>query len=295
MRRTLICVVGWFVLLAALAALGTALGLRPEPGAQSSLEFAVPAPSIAGSHGGYSPFTAEELNRMGQGRELRRIHYVGPDVPSQGPGTVSVNVIDDFTWGGAAFSTQTERCYVVVAVTDRSNPQYGSTKYGWLPEGERCVGRSATLATAIDEEWPDANLESTATAGDVIRDALVLLLVPLGVLLILWRRSSNQRGVIGALVAALPLALLATIAWWFLVSATAGALETAWTEFGRWDYTAALAWAVIGSMPPLATMAGFNATQGPQTTLHRQVGLTAVAALLTGVPVTLIVAVDSII
>jgi hypothetical protein len=288
-------VAGWFALLAGLAALGTALGLRPEPGAQSSLEHAIPAPSSGrGLHGGYSRFTAEELNRVRQGRELRRINYVGRDVPSEGPDTVSVNVIDDFTWGAAAFSTQTDRCYVVVAVSDRANPRYGSTRYGWLPEGERCVGRSATLAAATGDTWPQPSGSTTWTAVDILLAGAVLL-PPLGVLLMLWRHARIGRRPIAALITVLPLTVLATVAWWFLLSATVGALEEAWAEFGRWEYGAAVIWAVIGSIPPWATAIAFVASNESQAALDRRVGLAAIAALLASVPITLIVVATSII
>jgi hypothetical protein len=47
------------------------------------------------------------------------------------------------------------RCYLLVAVMDRSNPKYGADHYGWLPKGATCVGSAATATAVTGSEWPD--------------------------------------------------------------------------------------------------------------------------------------------
>ena len=74
----------------------------------------------------------------GLGSGWGRITYVSANVPSTRPDLVSVNPIDDYTWGAAARSVRDGRCHVIVIVSDRTNPKYGNTRYG------RC--RTATFA-----------------------------------------------------------------------------------------------------------------------------------------------------
>ena len=135
------------------------LGLRLNgpPGAESSLENAAPDPwSASGRFVGYSRFTAPELNRIHQGKELRAIRYVSAQTPSTGPAVVSVNPISKFAWAAAALSDQSGRCYVILTTSDPRNPQYGDDRYGWLPRGAACVGASATRKSARRADfWPD--------------------------------------------------------------------------------------------------------------------------------------------
>ncbi len=74
------------------------------------------------------------------------VSYVPADVPSDGPLVVSVNPIDDFTWGAAALSARTGRCYLVVLVRDQ-DPRYGHVRYGVLADGRPCKGSEATRAS----------------------------------------------------------------------------------------------------------------------------------------------------
>ena len=105
----------------------------------------------------YSRYTADEMNRLlqdpdGRAQLLWRstegpyVTYVPADVPSDGPLVVSVNPIDDFTWGSAALSDRTQRCYLEVRVREPDNPRYGHTRFGRLAEGLPCKGSEATRA-----------------------------------------------------------------------------------------------------------------------------------------------------
>ena len=76
------------------------------------------------------------------------------DVPSTGPDVVSVNPIDAYTWGAAALSPN-GRCYVLVAVIDRTDTRFGADHYGWLAKGAKCVGSAATPTKATADTWPD--------------------------------------------------------------------------------------------------------------------------------------------
>jgi hypothetical protein len=105
----------------------------------------------------YSRYTADEMNRLLQDPDGRAhllwrsekgpsITYVPADVASDGPLVVSVNPIDDFTWGAAALSDRTRRCYLQVHVREPENPRYGHTRFGRLAEGRPCTGSEATRA-----------------------------------------------------------------------------------------------------------------------------------------------------
>ena len=65
---------------------------------RASLEVASPDPWRGDRFLGYSRFTAEELNRIEQGHDYRKIKYVEAEVESTDRTVVSVNPIDDFTW-----------------------------------------------------------------------------------------------------------------------------------------------------------------------------------------------------
>ena len=103
----------------------------------------------------YSRFTADEMNRLFQDPDGRAhliwrseqgppITYVPADMASDGPLVVSVNPIDDFTWGAAALSERTQRCYLQVHVRELGNPRYGHSRFGHLAEGRPCKGSEAT-------------------------------------------------------------------------------------------------------------------------------------------------------
>ena len=106
----------------------------------------------------YSRYTADEMNRLLQDPDGRAhllwrseegppITYVPADVASDGPLVVSVNPIDDFTWGAAAMSDRTQRCYLRVLVREPGNPRYGHTRFGRLAEGLPCRGSEAARAS----------------------------------------------------------------------------------------------------------------------------------------------------
>lgn len=105
----------------------------------------------------YSRFTADEMNRLSQDPDRRArlvwrsledqaIAYVAADIASDGPLVVSVNPIDDYTWGAAALSERTQRCYLEVHVREKESPRYGHTRWGRLAEGLPCKGSEATRA-----------------------------------------------------------------------------------------------------------------------------------------------------
>ena len=100
---------------------------------------------------GLTHFTAAELNRTHHGAEWGPITYVGADTPSTRPDMVSVNPIDDYTWGAAAHSVRDGWCYLILMLDDRTNPNYGSTHYGRLSPGARCVGSAVTAQTATSD------------------------------------------------------------------------------------------------------------------------------------------------
>lgn len=123
------------------------------PYATTALDWTVPNPwTSSGTFGGLGRFNAAELNRIHQGSGWGPIHYVDANVPSTRPDEVSVNPIDDYTWGAAAHSVRDGRCYVIVSAHDRNDPKYGSTFYGRLPLGAKCAGSAATLQAATSME-----------------------------------------------------------------------------------------------------------------------------------------------
>jgi hypothetical protein len=65
---------------------------------------------------------------------------------------ISVNPIDDYTWGAAAYSVRAGRCYLIVSMHDCDNPEYGSTMYGSLAPGESCLGTKAIPANATSNQ-----------------------------------------------------------------------------------------------------------------------------------------------
>ena len=149
----------WFVTSLASAVLADPIGLGPgiasgPPDAQDSLLFAMPSGrDSAGAYLGLDQFTADELDRIHEGMELRPLRFIGADMPSTGPDVVSVNPIDRYTWAAAALSSR-GICYAIVSAHDRANPKYGSTYFGRLPHGAACVGSAASPATVTGRDWP---------------------------------------------------------------------------------------------------------------------------------------------
>ena len=83
-----------------------------------------------------------------------RLPYVPADVPSTRPDMVSVNPIDQYTWGAAAYSVRTNRCYLILTAHNPSNPRYGNTFYGRLAQGAPCVGLAVTRQTVTSPTEP---------------------------------------------------------------------------------------------------------------------------------------------
>jgi len=122
--------------------------------AESALQWAVPDPrDQRDPSAGLTEFTAPRLQSLKHGAEWGPIDYVEADTRSTRPEMVSVNPIDRFTWGAAAYSVRASRCYVILVANDPANPEYGSTYYGRLPRGALCVGAavSRTSATSTTE------------------------------------------------------------------------------------------------------------------------------------------------
>ena len=150
--RGLVCTL---LLISAIGGLGCTGTTQGTPYAGSALESALPNPWTASGHfGGMSQFNATKLNSIHQGAHWGPIKYVDADVASTKPEEISVNPIDDYTWGAAAQSIRDGHCYIIVGLFDRSNPRYGTTHYGRLPAGAACVGSAATPQNAASTSWP---------------------------------------------------------------------------------------------------------------------------------------------
>jgi MFS family permease len=104
------------------------------------------------------PFMATRPNTVeGQTAEVMahrypRYHFVSPNSVSTGPKVVSVNAIDAYDWGAAALG-RNGRCYALVWVLDRVQPQYGGSRYGFIPRGEPCQASFATSDRITGEHW----------------------------------------------------------------------------------------------------------------------------------------------
>ena len=94
-------------------------------------------------------FTAAELNRTRRGSQYTHITYIPANEPSTGPQVISVNPIDEHTWGAAALSLR-GYCDLILTTAnpdDRGTPRPYRTYYGVLPQGEPCLGTAATRET----------------------------------------------------------------------------------------------------------------------------------------------------
>lgn len=100
---------------------------------------------------GYLEFTAERMQELQPGRRWGPIDYVDADVASTRPDMVSVNPIDRRTWGAAAYSLRTQRCYLKLITND---PGAYRTLYGWLEPGQACVGSAATRTSVTSTQAP---------------------------------------------------------------------------------------------------------------------------------------------
>jgi hypothetical protein len=270
-------------------------GARPGPGAQSSLEYSTPsARDGAGAFLGYSRFTADELNRVRQGSELRSIRFVPAEVPSTGPGIVSVNAIDDFTWAAASESDETGRCYLILVVTERSNPRFGSTRYGWLPKGAECVAHAATLENVTGSEWPDQGRDSSNWLDTVIVGAVFWapLVGVLGWAALAVRRES-ERG--RAAWRWLSSVLLFALAWWLAAVALLGSIEQSWEQLDFGTFGSSLVWCLLAATVPTGGVLAWLVGRHRHFRDDQILRLMALGVVIPGVPLAFMVIAGSII
>ena len=188
--------VAWAVMCDPIGLGGDCMPWAPkEPLATNSLLTGDPRSVIEPNDpSGLVRFDAAEMNRVHPEEGFsERIRYVAADVESTGPTIVSVNPIDRYTWGAAAYSTQTNRCYLILLKYKSSNLQYGETLYGLLPEGDRCGGSAATEDQVTLGDWPYIRVFN---AGMVVEGA-VLMGLGLGFvgfsIVTTWKRSAVKR------------------------------------------------------------------------------------------------------
>lgn len=287
--------VGWLIAIYGLAALLRWSGARPGPGAQSSLEYSTPsARDPGGGFLGYTRFTADELNRTRQGSDLRAIHFVPAPVPSTGPSVVSVNPIDDFTWTAASQSDETDRCYLIALVTERTNPKFGSTRYGWLPKGARCTADAATLDSVTGSTWPDEGRSSSNWIDAVIVSALFWS--PLAAALV-WAiravRRDPDRG--QAAWRWVPSMLLFAVAWWLAAIALIGSIEHSWDELDFGTFRGSLIWCLLAGAVPLGAAVAYAIGKRRYLREDQILRLMAGGVLIPGVPLAFVVIAGSII
>jgi hypothetical protein len=113
------------------------LGSTTEPtDAEGALARAVPPlePAIP-----LNSYGADRLAAMHQGGNS----YVEASQPSSGPNVVSVNAIDENTWGAAAQSNETGTCYLILIVRDPNDPTSSRALRGELSKGSLCLGSAA--------------------------------------------------------------------------------------------------------------------------------------------------------
>jgi hypothetical protein len=137
-----------------LSLLSVCLGLSRPPDGLSALNIALPPPwTSTYEFIGLTHFTADELNRINLGSKYpRQLTYVTADVPSTSPDVVSVNPIDDYTWGAAVLSLRGD-CLLILNTHKPENPKHGDAFYGWYPRGAPCLGSAATQETVRQTIW----------------------------------------------------------------------------------------------------------------------------------------------
>jgi hypothetical protein len=155
----------WMGLLALLAACGKGApgsGSGTDLSAQNVLleVFPDPDPADAGTEKPMTDFTFEKIT--GPDR-VPGVAYEVFDVPirflpSDGVSTasneVSVDVLDAYEWRAAARSSQDGVCYTVRSTADRTDPKFGATYFGQLPEGTPCSAKHITPENTGLKSWP---------------------------------------------------------------------------------------------------------------------------------------------
>lgn len=124
------------------------------PSAESALLWAAPDPWSGGQYMGLRHFSAAELNRLHAGRQWGPIRFVPANVASTRPDIVSVNPIDDSTWGAAAYSVRDHRCYLMVLVAEPGQTGAASVLFAQLPDGSPCLGSAATPSRVKSTDLP---------------------------------------------------------------------------------------------------------------------------------------------
>lgn len=119
----------------------------PDP--RGTLEYSI-GPE---DNGHYLTRTAAALNARHQGKEWGSITYVEKDIPSTGPYVVSVNPIDQHTWGAVALDPHRHRCFAILLYSDPNNAGYGGTLYGELPSDKQCAGENVSRDNVKSASW----------------------------------------------------------------------------------------------------------------------------------------------
>lgn len=288
-------IIGWFALVYLLGGITRWAGARPGPGAQSSLEIASPDPWLpSGAFGGYTRFTADELNRIKQGHDLRSIRHVPADQASTGPSVVSVNPIDDFTWGAAALSDETGRCYLTLVAHEHQRPEFGGTYYGWLAKNEPCVGAKAVPDRVTSSDWPDAGQDSSSPFVGLLFG--LFLLAPIAAALGWAATDVRRRDHPGrsALRWLLPL-LIFVAAWWVGGAAIVGAVDNSWNQLDSRSWVGSLAWCLVGGAVPGAAALVFWTCRYRRMPNEKVLAWSSGALLILGIPIAFIVIAGSII
>jgi hypothetical protein len=100
-------------------------------------------------------FTAQYMNRVNWGYyQGQRLIYLDEDRDSHNYQQISVNPINTLIWAAATRGAGDE-CYGILAVHDRSDPNYGYTRFANFGKTKHCRGSMAvpTTVTSSTDEW----------------------------------------------------------------------------------------------------------------------------------------------
>ncbi|MEX2268864.1 MAG: hypothetical protein WEA75_09280 [Acidimicrobiia bacterium] len=113
----------------------------------NALTWASPDPWAGDRFRGYEWATASELERIDQTKGFgHEVTFVPADKASTGNLVVSVNPIDHFTWSAVA-KVSNDRCYALIVVHNRNDPELGSERYARFAPGAPCRAELATRET----------------------------------------------------------------------------------------------------------------------------------------------------